>query len=161
MSTFVSVGNAHQAFTRLLSAVCDHIHSLPKPVIVQHGHTPFRDARCEAKPFLEMSVFDSLISRSQLVILHAGGGGILQALKSCKVPVIAARRPEFGEHIDDHQVTWSRGLAATHRVVLLDPFEDLSAAAVRAMEMQAGVKASFVRAPLVDLVQDALTRARI
>ena len=159
MSTFVSVGNAHQPFSRLLNIVSANLHSLPQPVVVQHGHTPYSDSRCIARSFLEMLEFDNLIAEAELVILHAGGGGILQALKFGKVPVIATRRFEFGEHIDDHQVTWGRTLAATQRVVLLDPFEALAAAAREAAVRQAGIKMKPKNIPLIRLVRDALLKS--
>lgn len=160
MSTFVSVGNAHQPFARMLTAVSANFEALPPPVVVQHGHTPFADKRCRCVPFFEMSTFDVMMARSKLIIVQAGGGGVLQALKRGKVPVIVARRHALGEHIDDHQVSWARALAGTSRVILLEDVDQLTAAASSALALQALVATRPRTAPLIGLVREALLKSR-
>jgi UDP-N-acetylglucosamine transferase subunit ALG13 len=158
MSTFVSVGNAHQPFTRLLTAVAAIAGSLPQPVTVQHGHTPFRNDSCRSLPFLEMSDFERMIGDSRLVILQAGGGGILQALRSGKIPVVVPRLQQYGEVIDDHQVHWARALSETRRVILVEDVALLLSGAREAMLRQSAGSSALREVAMVRLVADALRR---
>jgi UDP-N-acetylglucosamine transferase subunit ALG13 len=141
MSTFVSVGNAHQPFSRLVAAVADISEFLPQPVVIQHGYTPFVSDHCEAIPFLEMSEFQERIAFSTLLILHAGVGGILSALKCGKIPIIVPRRADLGEHIDNHQVDLGRALAGTGRVVVIEDVANLEIATKHAVSKQTGQRA--------------------
>ena len=159
MSTFVSVGNAHQPFTRLLEAVAANSTALPQPVIVQRGHTPFNTDGCRAQPFFEMSEFERLIAESELVIVQAGGGGVLHALRSGKVPVLVPRRGDLREHIDDHQVSWGRALAASQRVILVEDVSRIMEGVQEALARQKNHKVHPIELPLIDLVRAALRRS--
>ncbi|MGH6838766.1 MAG: glycosyltransferase, partial [Methylocella sp.] len=120
LSTFVSVGNAYQPFTRLIHAVTSIARKLPQPVVVQHGHTPFDSVDCRGVAFLDMRAFESAVSEAEVVVLHAGAGSVIHALSAGKAPVVMARRAEFGEHVDDHQVEFARELARIGRVVVIE-----------------------------------------
>lgn len=127
MSTFVSVGNAKQPFRRLLDAVARLADVFPKPVLVQHGHTPFISDRCKAVAFLGMEEFEASVREAELVILHAGAGSIIHALQVGKVPVVVPRLAEYGEHVNNHQMELARALADTGQVVVaLNPDELLN-----------------------------------
>lgn len=158
MSTFVSVGNAHQAFGRLLDAVEKIAPSLPQPVIVQHGHSPFASGSCKAVPFFSMPEFEQHVRNAALFIVQAGGGGVLLGLKSGKVPVIIPRLGDLGECIDNHQVSWGRALASTGRVVLIEDVAKLADASREAIARQTRAAASAEDVPLVSLVHEALRR---
>ena len=74
MTTFVSVGNAHQPFTRLIDAVISIAHTLPQPVVVQHGHSPFDNVECRGVVFLDMWAFEFAVREAEVLVLHAGAG---------------------------------------------------------------------------------------
>jgi UDP-N-acetylglucosamine transferase subunit ALG13 len=156
VSTFVSVGNAHQPFSRLLDQIEVISSSLPQPVVVQHGHTPFKSETCLARQFIGMSEFEHLINHADLVILHAGGGAVLQAVKSGKVPIIVPRRHQFGEHVDDHQVENARELALSGKVVVADNPQQLNHAIKKAIKLQLEVQATSAQSPMVGLVCNIL-----
>ena len=94
MSTFVSVGNANQPFSRLLEAVAILAEQggLPLPVIVQHGHTPFVSTSCKAIDFMAMEDFSEYVQSAELLIIHAGAGSMIHACQAGKVPVVMPRR---------------------------------------------------------------------
>lgn len=118
MTCFVSVGNLKKPFNRLLLAVRDNVALLPAPVVVQHGHTPFSGAGCQAVEFLKMEDFQRLVAEADLVILHGGAGSIITALQAGKKPIVMARRAQFGEHIDDHQQDLVSELADAGRILV-------------------------------------------
>ena len=117
MSTFVSVGNARSRSVDFLRRH-GHCPRLPQPVFVQSGNTPFHAEGCESEPFLNMSEFQSRVDRSTLVIMHAGAGSLITAVRAGKVPVVMARGARYGEHVDDHQVEFARELDRTGRIVV-------------------------------------------
>ncbi len=140
MSTFVSVGNALQPFTRLLEGVSRIAAQLPQPVVVQHGHTPFSDHACQLVPFLGMEEFIRHIHSADLLIMHAGAGSVIHAIEAGKVPVVMPRRAAFGEHVNDHQVELAQALAETGKVVAAERPEDLGKAIRVAQECQSELR---------------------
>jgi beta-1,4-N-acetylglucosaminyltransferase len=136
MATFVSVGNARQPFARLTGAMSGLAATLPAPVVVQHGHTPFACSACEGRAFVEMDEFAGFMARARLVILHAGAGSIMQALDAGKLPVVMPRRLAYGEHIDNHQVELAQAFAARGLIELAMEPADLEAAIWRVLARQ-------------------------
>ena len=132
MSTFVTVGTARQSFARLLDAVAVLECRLPQPVVVQSGHTQFRSDVLNVVPFMSGEEYEIAVLHADLVITHAGGGSVLQALRVGHLPVIVPRLPEFGEIVDDHQAVWGKVLASTGRVVLVENVADLGNAIAQA-----------------------------
>jgi UDP-N-acetylglucosamine transferase subunit ALG13 len=136
LSTFVSVGNAHQPFGRLLEAVRRVAARLPQPVVVQHGYTPFDDSVCSRVPFLGMEEFIRHVRDAELLIMHAGAGSVIHAVGAGKIPVIMPRHTAHGEHVNDHQVEFAQALAATGKVVAVENPDDLERAVEEAMTRQ-------------------------
>jgi UDP-N-acetylglucosamine transferase subunit ALG13 len=150
LSTFVSVGNATQDFSRLLNAVLGVKEILPQPVTIQYGHTTFRKGGAVAVDFVGMEEFQRLVQDAELVILHAGAGSIITALKAGKVPVVMPRRADFGEHIDDHQHELVDELAAMGRILLAEDENSIREGSQRAVQMQQSL--SLHNAPEPELV---------
>ena len=157
MSTFVSVGNATQPFCRLLEAVARLTSVLPLPVVVQHGVAPFYAQDCRAVPFVGMEEFESLVVKAELLIMHAGAGSVMHALRSGKVPVVMPRRARYDEHVDDHQMEFAQALAETGRIVVAENQEQLADAVRRALSLQCGLN-NLVKPPsaIVRLVNETL-----
>jgi UDP-N-acetylglucosamine transferase subunit ALG13 len=137
VSTFVSVGTCHQSVARLLKevAVLAGRGILPKPVYVQHGHTPFGSESCVPTAFMIREEFETRLAGAELVIIH-GGATVLQAIRAGKVPVVMPRRIAYGEHFDDHQVEFARSLEAKDQIVAAYEAADLESCVNRALQMQ-------------------------
>jgi len=136
LSTFVSIGNAHQPFERLLEAVRRVAARLPQPVFVQHGYTPFDDPVCTRVPFLSMEEFVQRVHDAELLIMHAGAGSVIHAAGAGKIPVIMPRHAAYGEHVNDHQVEFAQALAAAGKAVVVENPDDLERAVEEAMARQ-------------------------
>jgi UDP-N-acetylglucosamine transferase subunit ALG13 len=136
MSSFISVGNATQPFPRLLDAVAALAPSLPQPVFVQHGYSPFPYPQIASAAQIEMEDFQSRISAARLLILHAGAGSVINAVRAGKCPVIMPRRLAKGEHVDDHQAEFAAEMAALGWVILAPEPADLPAAIAQALARQ-------------------------
>lgn len=157
MTTFVSVGNAKQPFNRLLDAVLRIIPNLPRPVIVQHGHSPFLATDCIARPFVETAEFSHFVAEAQLLILHAGAGSVIHAIQAGKIPVVMPRRAKYREHVDDHQLEFSRALAAAGKVVVAEEPDDLIVAVEDSIKRQSMARRVETIPPLmVGLISEIL-----
>ena len=156
MSTFVSIGNAAQPFRRLLDGVTAIARDLPQPVFVQSGNTPFHAEGCESVPFLDMSEFQSRIERSMLLIMHAGAGSLITAVRAGKLPVVMARCVRYGEHVDDHQVELARELDRAGRIVVANEPAELLSAAREALTRQEGARWAAAAPAMIGMIADVL-----
>jgi UDP-N-acetylglucosamine transferase subunit ALG13 len=139
MSTFVSLGNSKNSMRRLVDAVdllAAH-NGIPLPVVVQSGHTTGEWQSIDVRPFLPMASYEQAIEDAGLVIMQAGGGGVLLAIRAGKVPVLVPRCAAENEVIDDHQIDNARNLERTGKVVVAYQIAELPAAIANALERQA------------------------
>lgn len=138
MSTFVSVGNANQSFSRLIDAVIAMRAELPTPIVIQHGYTPTRETvGVTLVERMEMDAFSRWVAEAELLIMHAGAGSLIHAIQAGKVPVVMPRRAEEGEHIDNHQLELAEALEGEVRIVVARTPAELRNAVQRALELQA------------------------
>lgn len=158
MTTFVSVGNTTQPFTRLLQAVCDNIASLPGPVFIQFGTASnLIPDNCEGAAFVKMDEFFKRVAEADLVILHGGAGSVIHALRAGKLPVVMPRLAANGEHLDDHQLEFVRELESKGRVVVCHSSSELPMVAAEALHRQgAGIRDSSEPPKLLYIVQESL-----
>ncbi len=154
--TFVSMGNAHQPFTRLMDAVIAAKDSLPQPVTVQRGHTPCDDHTLKPIAFMPAAQYEQRVLSANIVIMHAGAGSILHAIQAGKVPIVMARLRKFGEHVDDHQLEFAEALAAEGRVLLMHDGGELVHAAKEGLRRQSAMPTQPRHTQLVDLVGEVL-----
>jgi UDP-N-acetylglucosamine transferase subunit ALG13 len=140
----------------MLDAVCAIAHTLPQPVIVQYGHTPFDCRACQGHAFFDMPTFEGHIAKAELVILHGGAGSVINAIRAGQVPVIVPRRAEFAEHINDHQVEFARQLAQQERVVLVENLSELQYAMPRAKGLRNQRTKGDAIPPLVAAIKELL-----
>lgn len=134
MSAIVSVGNAHQDFSRLLTAVGDIAGELPQPVVVQDARTPFESPACKCHAFLDMESFEGLVRQSDLLVMHAGAGSELNAIRVGQLPVAILRETRFGEHENGYQVEFAQALERLGKVVIVRSAGQLREAIAIALE---------------------------
>jgi UDP-N-acetylglucosamine transferase subunit ALG13 len=156
VSTFVSVGNATQPFRRLLDEVARLAAALPQPVLVQHGFTPFDSNICQAVRFVDMSEFERLVAEADLLILHAGAGSVIHAVRAGKVPVVMPRRARHGEHVDDHQLEFAQALATAGRLVLTEEPEQLREVVYQALARQKEAGQAHASSLMLNMIDDTL-----
>ncbi len=158
MSTFVSVGNATQPFQRLLDAVASVAQLLPQPVIVQCGTGRFEVANCNTIKFLALDEFERLVALSQLLIIHAGAGSVINAIRSGKVPVVMPRRVALGEVVDNHQLEFALAMKEAGRVIMADNAEELVNAVYQATALQRVKTSQAIPCEMTRLVGVTLER---
>ena len=107
----VSVGTDHHRFDRLTGWLTAWRASHPDvQLVVQHGtSSPVADARnSELLPHPELMEW---FRAADAVVLQGGPGGVMDARANGVLPIVVPRDPEFGEHVDGHQLDFSAHLA--------------------------------------------------
>jgi beta-1,4-N-acetylglucosaminyltransferase len=128
MSTFVTVGNATQPFDRLLRAVADISAELPRPIIVQRGTSTVSHPDWDSREFVGMGEFERLVNQSAILIMHAGAGSVIHAVRAEGMPIVMPRRASNLEHVDEHQLEFATALASLGYVILARDASELDSA---------------------------------
>lgn len=121
--TFVAVGTHAESYERLLTLVAEAAARgvLPTPVRVQTGAAGGWSAPgVDSDQWLNREEMEARLKNAELIVCHAGAGTIATALEAGRRPLVLARRPELGEHIDDHQQQLTGKLASWDLVVPLE-----------------------------------------
>jgi UDP-N-acetylglucosamine transferase subunit ALG13 len=76
------------------------------------GGCPRESGAIEWQAYLEFDALQEAMGSAAAVVCHGGPGTILGARHRGAVPIVVPRQHRLGEHVDDHQVAFSRRLAA-------------------------------------------------
>jgi UDP-N-acetylglucosamine transferase subunit ALG13 len=109
----VTVGTDHHPFARVVGWIDRWLARQGENVqaVVQHGTAPApRFGRAVA--YLEHAEFLRLAGSAQIVVCHGGPATIAECRRLGHLPIVVPRRPDLGEHVDDHQVRFCSRLAA-------------------------------------------------
>jgi UDP-N-acetylglucosamine transferase subunit ALG13 len=109
----VTVGTDHHPFDRLAIWIDEWLTAGAASrarVTMQRG-TSRAPAVAESVPLLAHDELERLLSDARAVVCHGGPGTILGCLAAGKKPIVVPRQAALGEHVDDHQVRFSRRLA--------------------------------------------------
>ncbi len=129
----VTVGTDHHPFDRLIGWVdAWAAHHPDVQVLVQRGES--------AVPIhvqsVEMIGYDDLVAamaRADAVVAQGGPGGIMDARSVGHRPIVVPRQGSLGEHVDDHQVAFTRWMAQRELVWLVASASELTELLDRAM----------------------------
>jgi UDP-N-acetylglucosamine transferase subunit ALG13 len=120
---FVSVGTHEAPFDRMLRAVYEL--GLDEELVVQYGPSTVRSDRAVEAEYLSFEEVVDYIRKARAVVMHAGVGSVMISLANGKRPIVMARRHEFGEHVDDHQVELARRMEANGLATFVDDVDGL------------------------------------
>jgi UDP-N-acetylglucosamine transferase subunit ALG13 len=145
----VTVGTDHHRFDRLVRWVDDWLVAAggagaPLRCLMQTGTSaPPSSGAADWQPYLEFDALQAALRNAAAVVCHGGPGTILGARHLGAVPIVVPRRHQLGEHVDDHQVAFSRRLAAGGGVYLAESQADLHALLDRVTVDPAAFRAPF------------------
>lgn len=107
---FVTVGTHEQPFNRLLKAVdglkADGTIPADETVFMQTGFCTYVPCHCEWANLLSYEEMQQRISQARIIITHGGPSSFLSPLRLGKVPIVMPRSAKYGEHVNDHQITF-------------------------------------------------------
>lgn len=103
---FITLGSQKFQFNRLLSMVDKLIENgnIVDDVFAQIGYSDYKPANYKFQCFMSQDEFSTKIDQADIVITHGGTGAIISAVKKGKKVIAVPRLPEFGEHVDRHQM---------------------------------------------------------
>lgn len=120
---FVTLGTQDKEFKRLLDAV-EKINTKEK-IIAQIGQTKYSSKKMEIHKYLTSKEFDKYIKEARVIITHAGVGNIIEGLKYNKKMIVAARKKEYKEHVNNHQEQILKVFSDEEYIIPLENFDDL------------------------------------
>jgi UDP-N-acetylglucosamine transferase subunit ALG13 len=124
---FLTVGSWHRGYNRLIKAVDELVGCgvITDEVIAQTGNGSYKPKHLTTISFCSPDEFVNFISRSRVVISHAGVGTIAQAVKKFKPVVVVPRKASLGEHFDDHQFVTAETFEKEGKVLVAYEVDEL------------------------------------
>ena len=124
---FVTVGTHEQGMDRLLIELDRLIENslIESEVIAQIGYSDYKPKNYKYKELISYDEMDELVKKADIVITHGGPGSIFHAIHYKKVPIVVPRNPIFNEHIDDHQILFTRRLDDEKKIIGVYEIKDL------------------------------------
>jgi len=107
---FIITGTEAFPFNRLIEEV-DRLKKekqIVDDVYIQLGSCTYIPEYCTWDKWLSFNTMCENIIKSDIVIAHAGAGSTLLCLELGKQPIIVTRQKCYNEHLDDHQVPFSK-----------------------------------------------------
>ena len=125
---FVTVGTHEQQFNRLIKKI-DELKeqgTIREPVFIQSGYSTYEPKHCQWRKLLPYKEMEEKIRTAHIVITHGGPSSFISVLQAGKIPVVVPRKAEFGEHVNDHQVDFSRKVYERQKnIILVEDVEKL------------------------------------
>lgn len=102
----VTVGSQKFQFDRLLKEIDRLIDDkkIRDNVFAQIGVSTYKPRNYEYVDFMSQEEFNEKISKSDIVITHAGTGVIINSIKMGKKVIAIPRLAKYNEHVDNHQL---------------------------------------------------------
>ncbi len=110
----VTVGTDHHPFNRLVDWVDRWLAETTREIrcVVQYG-TSRAPRHADGQPKLAHAELQQLIAEAHLAVCHGGPGTIMDCRQVGLTPIVVPRRHDLGEHVDDHQVQFTRRIASS------------------------------------------------
>ena len=110
---FVTVGTHEQPFNRLVEYIdgLKNDGTIAEEVIIQTGYSTYEPRYCKWQKLFPYQEMIKLVDEARIVITHGGPSSFIMPLQIGKTPIVVPRRHEFNEHVNDHQVSFSKAVA--------------------------------------------------
>lgn len=108
---FVTVGTHEQPFNRLVEYMDRWASENDEDVVIQTGFSTYEPKNCEWSKLYPYKKMIELVDKARIVITHGGPSSFVMPLQMGKVPIVVPRKKSFNEHVNDHQVAFSKAVA--------------------------------------------------
>lgn len=116
---FVTVGTHEQPFNRLVKYMDKWAAEHDEDVIMQTGFSTYEPKHCEWSKLYPYSQMVELVEKARIVITHGGPSSFIMPLQIGKIPIVVPRKKEFDEHVNDHQVDFSKAVAERQKNIIV------------------------------------------
>ncbi len=124
---FAITGTHEQPFDRLVTALDAYAQrNGDEPVVIQRGYSTHVPRFARSEVMYDQDAMGALAAEARVIVTHAGPGSIWLAFQHDKIPVVVPRMKRYGEHVDDHQVTFARHLSSAGRAPAVEEIGTLA-----------------------------------
>ena len=118
---FITVGTHEQPFDRLLKCVDQMIDDgqIKEEVICQKGFTDYEPHNYKSEKLIPYDQMQENIEKARIVITHGGPASFIAPLAVGKIPVVVPRKKEFNEHVNNHQLEFSKEVAKRMKNIIV------------------------------------------
>ena len=110
---FVTVGTHEQQFNRLIEEI-DNLKKngiIKEDVFIQTGFSTYEPKYCKWRKLISYEEMQKYNKEASLVITHGGPASFIAPLELGKIPVVVPRQLKFEEHVNDHQMDFTKQVA--------------------------------------------------
>ena len=140
---FVTVGTHEQPFNRLVEYI-DNLKKdevITEDVIIQTGYSTYEPRYCKWQKLFSYQKMIKLVDEARVVIAHGGPSSFIMPLQIGKTPIVVPRRREFNEHVNDHQVSFSKAVAERMgTIIVVEDIDQLGETVIHYDEIIGGMK---------------------
>ena len=115
MQVIGSVGTDHHPFPRFLEWMAAAQREIGFDLLVQRGATPEQSA-VRSIDYLPAAELEARMASADVVVCHGGPGTMSLAQRCGHRPIVIARDPSLGEHVDDHQQRYTAKLRSANAI---------------------------------------------
>lgn len=112
-------------FDRLVQALDEVAPDVQETVIAQVGYGEYKPKHFSAVDMMPPDEFERTLSEARIVVSHAGIGTLLTGLKYEKPLVVMARRADFNEHRNNHQLATVAEISQIEGVYVAENAKDI------------------------------------
>ncbi len=126
---FVTVGTHEQPFNRLIKYIDDvkKNNLIAEDFTIQTGYSTYIPQYCLWQKLYPYQAMIQNIQEAHIVITHGGPSSFLMALQMGKIPIVIPRQKQFGEHVNDHQLTFCRAVKERNgNIILVEDIAELA-----------------------------------
>ena len=125
---FVTVGTHEQPFDRLIIKM-DELKGkgvIQDDVVIQTGFSTYQPKNCEWKKLFSYQEMMMNVAEARIVITHGGPSSFFMPLQVGKIPIVVPRQKKFGEHVNDHQVDFTKAVAERNgNIIVVEKLDQL------------------------------------
>ena len=118
---FVTVGTHEQQFNRLIEKI-DELKAddiLVEEVVIQTGFSTYKPKHCTCHQWIPYQDMKQYVEQARIIITHGGPSSFIMSLQVGKIPIVVPRKKKFGEHVNDHQVSFSKMVAEHQKNIIV------------------------------------------
>ena len=109
---FVTVGTHEQPFNRLIQKIDELKRDgvINEEVIMQTGFSTYEPKYCTSYKLIPFNKMKEYVEQARIVITHGGPASFIMPLQIGKTPIVVPRQKKYDEHVNDHQVDFSKAV---------------------------------------------------
>lgn len=116
---FVTVGTHEQPFDRLVAYMDNWAKEHDEKVVIQTGYSAYEPQYCEWSKLYPYQEMGRKVADARIVITHGGPSSFIMPLQLGKTPIVVPRKFEYNEHVNNHQVAFSRAVEERMGTILV------------------------------------------